>query len=221
VLAELLRRAHYSFVSDGVTFLEKVRGLKQMDMERPLYIPVILGTARKGRASEPVARFMLGEVRKREGVETELIDIRDLALPADDEGEAIKDARFSAQMSRADAIVIVVPEYNHGYPGLLKHALDTNLKEYIHKAVGLCGVSAGGFGGVRVVQSLLPVLRELGLVTIFWDMNFSAAHMLFDESGALRDQKFVGRADQFLKELVWMAKVLRHGRENVPLELNK
>ena len=38
-------------------------------MERPLYIPVILGTARKGRASELVARFVLGEVTKREGVE--------------------------------------------------------------------------------------------------------------------------------------------------------
>jgi NAD(P)H-dependent FMN reductase len=186
-------------------------------MERALYIPVILGTARKGRASEPVARFMLGEVSKRDGVETELIDIRDLDLPADDEGEAIKDARFSEQMNRADALVIVVPEYNHGYPGLLKHALDTNLKEYIHKAVGLCGVSAGGFGGTRVIESLLPVMRELGLVTIFWDMNFSAAHRLFDEEGNLLDQAFVKRADKFLKELVWMAKVMRHGRENVPL----
>lgn len=188
-----------------------------MNMERRLYIPVILGTARKGRASEMVARFMLGEVSKHEGVETELIDIRDLGLAMDDEGESIKDARFSEQMNRADALVIVVPEYNHGYPGLLKHALDSNLKEYIHKAVGVCGVSAGGFGGTRVVQSLLPVLRELGLVTIFWDMNFSAAHKLFDEAGALLDPAYVKRADQFIKELVWMAKVLKHGRENVSL----
>ena len=187
-------------------------------MERQLYIPVILGTARKGRASERAARFMLGEVAKRGGVETELIDIRELKLAADDAGESIKDARFSEQMSRADALVIVMPEYNHGYPGLLKHALDTNLKEYIHKAVGVCGVSAGGFGGTRGVQNLLPVLRELGLVTIFWDMNFSAAHKLFDEAGNLLDQAYVKRADQFLKELIWMAKVLRHGRESVSLD---
>jgi NAD(P)H-dependent FMN reductase len=187
-------------------------------MERPLYIPLILGTPRKGRASENVARFVLGELEKQGGVETELIDVRDLRLSPEDEGEAIKEAGFSGKMSRADGLVIVTPEYNHGYPGLLKHALDTNLKEYIHKAVGLCGVSAGGFGGTRVVENLLPVLRELGLVTIFWDGNFSGAHKLFDESGKILDDSYARRIDKFLKELIWMARVLRHGRENVPLE---
>jgi NAD(P)H-dependent FMN reductase len=189
-----------------------------MSQDRALFIPVILGTARQGRASEHVARFVFEEVGKREGVETELIDIRSLSFPTTDAGEAIKDAQFSAQMSRADAIVIVTPEYNHGYPGLLKHVLDTNLKEYIHKAVGICGVSAGGFGGTRVIENLLPVMRELGLVTIFWDGNFSGAQKLFDASGKLLDQAYVGRIDKFLKELIWMAKVLRYGRENVSLE---
>jgi NAD(P)H-dependent FMN reductase len=186
-------------------------------MERPLYIPVILGTPRKGRASERVARFVLGEVEKREGVETELIDVCGIRLPTEDAGEAIKDAEFSSKMGRADALVIVTPEYNHGYPGLLKHALDSNLKEYIHKAVGICGVSAGGFGGTRVVENLLPVLRELGLVTIFWDGNFSGAHKLFDEAGKILDDSYVRRMDKFLKELIWMARTLRHGRENIPL----
>jgi len=189
-----------------------------MSMERSLYIPVILGTARKGRASENVATFMLGEVKRRDGVETELIDIRDLNLATDDEGESIKDERFSAQMSRADAVVIVVPEYNHGYPGLLKHALDTNLKEYIHKAVGVCGVSAGGFGGTRVIQGLLPVLRELGLVTIFWDVHVGPVSKVFGEAGELLDPALVPRTGKFLSELIWMARTLRHGRESIPLE---
>jgi NAD(P)H-dependent FMN reductase len=189
-----------------------------MSTERPLFIPVVLGTPRKGRASAAVARFVYEETRRRAGVESELIDIRDLRLPTDDAGEGIKDARFSEACARADALILVVPEYNHGYPGLLKHALDTNLKEYIHKAVGVCGVSAGGFGGTRVVENLLPVLRELGLVTIFWDVNFSGAQKLFDDEGRLLDEAYVRRLDQFLKELIWMAKVLRHGRENVSLE---
>ena len=189
-----------------------------MNTNRPIFIPVILGTTRKGRASENVARFVLEETRKRRGIETELIDIRSLALPTDDAGEAIKDANFAAVVARADALIIVVPEYNHGYPGMLKHVLDTNLKEYIHKAVGICAVSAGGFGGTRVIQNLLPVMRELGLVTIFWDGNFSGARKLFDDAGKLLDESYIKRIDQFLKELIWMAKVLRYGRENISLE---
>lgn len=188
-----------------------------MDNNGSLFIPVVLGTARKGRASENVAKFVLGEVQKREGVETELIDIRSLSFPIDDAGEAIKEARFAETIGRADGLVLIVPEYNHGYPGLLKHVLDTNLKEYIHKPVGVCGVSAGGFGGVRVIENLLPVLRELGLVTIFWDGNFSGAQKLFDADGRLQDESYVRRIDKFLGELVWMSKVLRNGRESVSI----
>jgi len=185
---------------------------------RPLFIPVILGTTRKGRASENVAKFVFGEVQKRDGVETELIDIRDLRFPSDDAGEHIKDAKFSATCQRADGFVIVTPEYNHGYPGMLKHVLDTNLKEYIHKAVGICGVSAGGFGGTRVIEGLLPVLRELGLVTIFWDGNFSGAQSLFNETGSIKDRAIhEKRIDKFLGELIWMSKVLRYGREQVQI----
>jgi NAD(P)H-dependent FMN reductase len=188
-----------------------------MSNEPALFIPVILGTARQGRMSEHVAKFLHAEVSKHPGVETELIDIRDLKLATDDAGEQIKDPRFSATVDRADALVIVAPEYNHGYPGLLKHALDSNLKEYIHKAVGICGVSAGSFGGTRVIENLLPVMRELGLVTIFWDVNFSKVESRFDEQGNLLDTAYIKRVDKFLKELIWMAKVLRHGRENVEL----
>ncbi len=189
-----------------------------MDNERPLFIPILLGTPRQGRASEHVANFILSEVGKRKGVETELIDVRALPLSMTDAGENIKIPSFSAAMERADALIIVTPEYNHGYPGMLKHALDTNLKEYIHKAVGICGVSAGGFGGTRVIESLLPVMRELGLVTIFWDGNFSKVQQLFDETGVLQDTSYVQSMDKFLKELIWMAKTLRYGREHIPQE---
>jgi len=96
--------------------------------------------------------------------------------------------------------------------------LDTNLKEYIHKAVGVCGVSAGSFGGTRVIEALLPVLRELGLVTIFWDGHFPHAQKLFDADGRILDEPtHVRHIDKFLNELIWMSKVLRYGRENVSI----
>src|SRR5213080_3561702 len=186
-----------------------------MEASRPLFIPVILGTARMGRMSLHAARLVTGELGKCAGVETDLIDIAKLPLPTNDAGEAIKHADFSARMSRADALVVVSPEYNRGYSGLLKHVLDSCLKEYVHKAVGIVGVSAGPFGGTRGVEALLPVLRELGLVTIFWDVNFSTVQNVFEGSGALRDRAFLPRIDKFLKELIWMATTLRQGREHV------
>jgi NAD(P)H-dependent FMN reductase len=185
---------------------------------RPLFIPVILGTVRKGRRSAFAAQTVLERVGARAGVETELIDVAALALPGDDEGLAIKDPVFSEKMARADALIVVSPEYNRGYPGSLKHALDSCLSEYVHKAVGLVGVSAGPWGGTRVIENLLPVMRELGLVTIFWDVNFSHSFNSFDDEGKLRDPAFLPRIDKFLSELVWMATTLRHGREHVGLE---
>jgi NAD(P)H-dependent FMN reductase len=184
-------------------------------MERPLFIPVILGTARRGRQSEHVAHLVFEQTKQRAGVETELIDVRTLPMRLDDAGEQMKDRAFSATVERCDGLILVTPEYNHGYPGLLKHALDMNLKEYIHKAVGICGVSAGPFGGARVIENLAPVMRELGLVIIFEDVNFGTVQTLFDEQGQLLNHEYIERIDKFLNELIWMARVLRHGRENV------
>ena len=183
---------------------------------RPLSIPVLLGTQRTGRLSEHAARVVLTGIQNRPGIETELIDFATLPIPSDEAGDAAKDPAFAETMNRADAIVIVAPEYNHGYPGLLKHVLDTNLPEYIHKAAGVVGVSAGVFGGARMIQDLLPVLRELGLVTIFWDVNVNNARTRFDDGGALVDDSFLS-VGKFLDEVVWMAETLRYGREHVTI----
>ena len=188
-----------------------------MERERPLFVPVILGTPRRGRMSEHAARLMWARVGERPGVETALVDVATLPIPVDDAGESAKDPEFAELVNRADALVIVTPEYNHGYPGLLKHVLDTNLKEYIHKAAGIVGVSAGIFGGARAIQNLIPVLRELGLVTIFWDVNFTTVGSRFDEEGNLLDKSLLPLIEMFLDELLWMAETLRHGREQVPI----
>lgn len=166
--------------------------------------------------SEHAAKIVVSQLALRSDVETRLIDVAELPIRTDDAGETAKNPEFAEAMNRADALVIVAPEYNRGYPGLLKHVLDTNLHEYIHKAVGVVGVSSGIFGGARVIENLLPVLRELGLVTIFWDVNVNNARTRFDDSGALVDDSFLA-VDKFLDELVWMAETLRHGREHVTI----
>jgi NAD(P)H-dependent FMN reductase len=182
-----------------------------------LNLPVLLGTNRKLRQSVHVAKWLVAEMKKRVDIETQLFDVSDFALPHDDYGQDIKSQfpEWRDAILKADGLVIVTPEYNHGYPGALKAVLDLLLKEYIHKAVAFVGVSAGPWGGTRVVEAMVPMARELGLAVTFSDLNFPAVQKKFDEQGALLDLAYEQRAKDFLDELVWMSAALKWGRENL------
>jgi len=183
-----------------------------------LNIPILLGTNRKLRKSAAVARWLMGEMQKRPEIETRLFDVAEFALPHDDYGQEIKEQfpEWRDAIVRADGLVIITPEYNHGYPGALKAVLDLLLREYIHKAVAFVGVSAGPWGGTRVIEALVTMARELGLAVTFTDLNFPKVQNVFDEQGKLLDMAFESRATAFLDELVWMSRVLKWGRANVP-----
>lgn len=183
-----------------------------------LVLPVILGTNRKLRNSIHPARWLVGEMKKRGEIETRLFDVSDFAMPHDDYGQGLKDQfpEWRDTIIKADGLVIVSPEYNHGYPGSLKAVLDLLLKEYIHKAVGLVGVSAGPWGGTRVIEAMVPMVRELGLAVTFTDLHFPVVQKSFDADGKLLDPGSEKRAADFLDELVWMSRVLKWGRANVP-----
>jgi NAD(P)H-dependent FMN reductase len=188
-----------------------------------LFLPVILGTNRKERKSVFVAKWLEQEMSKSAAIETRLFDVRDFDLPQDDYGTEIKDAfpEWRDTIIRADGLVIVTPEYNHGYPGALKSVLDLLLKEYIHKSVAFVGVSASPWGGTRVIEAMVPMVRELGLAATFTDLNFPLVQNKFDQDGALLDKAYVRRVNDFLDELVWMSRVLKWGRENLPSKYHK
>lgn len=185
---------------------------------KKLSIPILLGTVRQGRESEKVAHLLFDKMSAHPKIETKLFDPREMHLPMNDEGQQLKfkNPEYRNAIMRADGLVIISPEYNHAFPGSLKRALDIVLAEYIHRAVGLVGVSAGGFGGTRVIEHLVSVVRELGLMVTFTDLNFSNVGDLFDEEGNVKDDSVHGRIDAFLEELIWVATVLRWGRENIP-----
>jgi NAD(P)H-dependent FMN reductase len=157
-------------------------------------------------------------MQKRAEIETKLFDATDFALPHDDYGQGIKDLfpEWRDTIIQADGLVIVSPEYNHGYPGVLKAVLDLLLKEYIHKAVAFVGVSAGPWGGTRVIEAMVPMVRELGLAVTFTDLNFPHVQKTFDAEGELLDRAFEQRVKDFLDELVWMSRALSWGRKNLP-----
>ena len=183
-----------------------------------LNLPVLVGTNRQDRHSIFPARWLVDQMRHRGDIETHLFDVADFALPQRDYGQGIKGnfPEWREAIVKADGLVIVTPEYNHGYPGILKAVLDLLLREYVHKAVAFVGVSAGPWGGTRVIEAMVPMARELGLAVTFSDLNFPFVQKTFDDNGMLLDSAFDKRAKDFLDELVWMAQVLKWGRENVP-----
>lgn len=187
-------------------------------MNTKLFIPVLLGTPRKNRESRNVANWVCGKMREHADMETQLFDVCDFELPRDHYGTEIGYLfpEWRDAIIRADGLVIVTPEYNHGYPGTLKAVLDLLLKEYIHKAVAFVGVSAGPWGGCRVIEACVPMVRELGLAVTFSDLNFPNVKSKFDEDGNLLDDAYNSRIKGFLDELVWMASTLRLGRATIP-----
>lgn len=184
-----------------------------------LNIPVLLGTAREQRKSIHVAKYLVDVGQQREDIETFLVDPKNFNFPGDGNDPEGKDPRYTEITEKADGFMIVVPEYNHSFPGSLKRMLDSELKNYIHKAVGFAGVSSGRFAGVRAIEALTSPVRELGLVVTFADIHVGGSYDAFDENGNMSEEtaNFLPKSVQRgWDELVWMATTLRQGREKVP-----
>lgn len=174
------------------------------------YIPIILGTAREGRNSEKVAKFVMSEIEKNPQIKTEIIDVRDYILSAtNNTKEPIQAKRFADKISVADGFIIVSPEYNHGYPGELKMTLDMLYEEYARKPLAICGVSIGGLGGARMVEQLRLVSIEFHMVPIREAVYFSGVSQLFDNDGNIKDPLYESRIKSMADELLWYAKALK------------
>jgi NAD(P)H-dependent FMN reductase len=122
------------------------------------------------------------------------------------------DAALSAKrVQAADGSVISTPEYNHGYPGALKTAIDTAREEWHAKPVGF--VSYGGIaGGLRAVEQLRLVFAELHTITVRQVVSLHWVHDLFEGNGMLTDHRAPAAADKMLAQLAWWAQALRNAR---------
>jgi len=180
-----------------------------------LFIPIILGTAREGRNSERVAKYVLKQAEKDGRFSTELLDVRDYVNRPQStmavDGPMGK--KWKETMSRADGLIIVSPEYNHGYPGELKLMLDDLREEYHRKPLALCGVSTSAIGGARVVEQLRTVAIDLQMTNLRNAVYFISVQNLFDEKGEMKDASYEARVKTVLDELVWYAEALKPVRE--------
>lgn len=185
-----------------------------------VFIPVIVGTTRENRQSIHAARFLVEVGNSIDGVSSDLVDPKDFLLPADGNDDAVRDQRYTDITNRADGFFIVTPEYNHSFPGSLKRLIDSEMSNYIHKPVALAGVSAGPWGGVRAIESLVNVVREVGMVVTFADMQFPQIQDLFVD-GVLQKDEYRTFAEEAWTELIWMSTVMKTGRESLPNKYHK
>lgn len=181
-----------------------------------IYLPIILGTTREGRMSELAAKAVEKiVVQISEDITTEIIDPRNLNLPED--GTASLNPDFQDKIKRADGFIFVTPEYNHSFPPSLKRILDAekDLSPYRIKPAIIAGVSSGMWGGVRVIEALLPVLRALDIYVGSRDIHFYKVQEQFDESGELLNPQIATEVEKAVLDLVKKAKILKSGRESL------
>ena len=178
------------------------------------FIPLIVGSTRRDRQSIKVARFVHARLAQRPGVQTELLDLLEYNFPImeerlhrrDDPPPGLKE--YGAKIERADSLLIVTPEYNNGYPGVLKNALDYLLPEYERKPVGIVTVSAGNFGGITCLAQLRLVTIGMGAFPIPENLAVSRVHESFKEDGTPNDPAYERRAAGFLDELLWFTEAI-------------
>lgn len=178
-------------------------------MSDKFLIPLLLGSGREGRRCEAVARYVAEKMREA-GFDTPFVDVRDYTTGVTFHSRQLQEKVFPWRdlMAKADGLVIVTPEYNHGYPGELKILLDSLLAEYERKPVGICGASVGRAGGARAIEQVRDVAIALQMVPIPNAPTFSGISK-FNPSD--HDEHIKA----FTDEMRWFAGVLKDARMTV------
>jgi NAD(P)H-dependent FMN reductase len=185
-----------------------------------LNIKLIVGSTRQNRFSEKPAQWIEDLARARPELAIERLDLRDWPLPffeealppgfAQDNYDNPLIVRWREKIREADGFIVVTPEYNHGYPAVLKNAFDTVYHAWKRKAVAF--VSWGGAGGARGVEQLRLVAIEVDMVPTRF-----AVHLFnpwFIKSIADIDTEPNRQAAAaLLDNLIWWTSALKKARE--------
>jgi NAD(P)H-dependent FMN reductase len=190
-------------------------------------ISVIVGSTREGRFSEKPAHWILQHLKKRDGVDVRLLDLRDFPMPFFDQpappaapgrpayqNEVVQ--RWTTAIAQSDGFVFVTPEYNYGPPAVLKNAIDWVYPEWKRKAA--CFVSYGSAGGVRSVQQLRETMIELQVAPIRSSVHIPAATLWAHfQSGdvAAGLAELEAPAGVMIEDLLWWTEALKAARTGV------
>lgn len=174
-------------------------------------IGIILGSTREGRVTEKIATGLISLLKLRPDVALEIVDLRNFHIPflndqiAPAQREVITDAiikKWSDKISSMDAFIIVVPEYNSGYPGVLKNALDSLYPEWNNKPVAFVGHSGGPSGASNAIAQLDQVVRALKMIPVELSIMIGSSWKAFDEKGRLTDTQLRVQVNKMLDQLL-------------------
>ena len=190
-----------------------------MHVMASLNIKVIVGSTRANRFSEKPAQWILGLAKARPDLNVELLDLRDYPLPffeealppglAKDEYSHPVVVKWRDKIREADGFIICSPEYNHGYPAVLKNALDYVYLAWSRKAVAF--VSWGGAGGARGVEQLRLVAVELDMAPLRTAIHIQNPWFIKDVSEIDTDANQQA-AKSLLDQLTWWTAALKQAR---------
>ena len=187
---------------------------------------VLIGSTREERLGPTVAGWFVRAAEAQGALDIDLLDLRDAGLPErqgaghPSRGEYPEAVRpFAARVAAADGVVLVTPEYNHGYPASLKHALDAVGPEWRAKPVAF--VSYGGVaGGTRAVEQLRQVVVELHMVPMRDAVTLPGARRLFagGDAPADPDGRLADSVATLVRRMSWWAGALRAARQARPYD---
>lgn len=197
-----------------------------------LDVVVVTGTTRTDGPPRPilgprVAHFVVQGLERR-GNKVTLLDPRELGLPLLEKPEfaytnsqvpdLLRETRQTLQ--RADAYVMVTPEYNHApSPALLNTLNHFGSSVFSFKPSAICSYSAGQWGGTRAALALRPVLSELGCLPVSAMVHIPQAASLLDQDGNLSNAEeqahWDGYLDRCLAQLEWWGEAAQRRRKEV------
>jgi len=195
-------------------------GPKVCAMTTPV-LQILIASTRPGRVGPSVAAWIHERALAHGGFTVELIDLAEVNLPMFDEPKHPRLREYthqhtkdwSATISRADAFIFVIPEYNYGFNAAIKNAIDYLNHEWKYKPVGFA--SYGGVGaGTRAAQMLKQVVTTLKMHPLFETVSIPFVQQFLDADRRLQPNEIMETsATAMLDELVRMTEALKVLRE--------
>ena len=161
-------------------------------------ITIIAGTNRKGSNTKKVAKVYQSKMNDL-GIENQLLSLEDLPdnfafAQLQKQTEDYTNNIVKKYMIGADKFLIVIPEYNGSFPGVLKAFFDTIPPKHVKgKRSALVGVSSGHAGAARALDSFSDILHYLKVEVYSNKPKFSGIEYLLNEEGEFIHEKDVDR----------------------------